>query len=83
HHGDNAREFIYMEQSGMPFKAALKAATTTNAALLGMEDQLGRVAPGYLADLIALSQHPDQGAEAALGVLFVMKDGKVYKQPTP
>jgi imidazolonepropionase-like amidohydrolase len=83
HHGDNAREFIYMEQSGMPFKAALKAATTTNAALLGMEDQLGRVAPGFLADLIALSQHPDHGAEAALGVVFVMKDGRIYKQPTP
>jgi imidazolonepropionase-like amidohydrolase len=76
--GQNTRELGWLVKAGMTNQQALAAATTTPAALLGMGDKLGRVAPGYLADLVAI----DGDAMADITTLFsgvhwVMKDGKV------
>ena len=57
---------------------ALQSATTTAADLLGLQDRLGRVAPGFLADLVAVEGNPLEKIEALFtGVRWVMKDGKV------
>lgn len=79
-HGDNAREFLYMVEAGMPAAEALQAATIHAATVLGVEDQ-GRVAPGMRADVIALAGNPLQDINAVMDVRFVMKDGAVYKRP--
>ncbi len=79
-HGDNAREFLYMVEAGMPAAQALQAATIHAATVLGVEDQ-GRIAPGMRADIIALAGDPLQDIEAVMDVRFVMKDGTVYKRP--
>jgi imidazolonepropionase-like amidohydrolase len=78
-HGLNAKEFIYMTEAGMPMIECLKAATITNAKLLDMEDQLGHIEPGKLADIIAVDKDPLTNVEAMQQVSFVMKDGVVYK----
>jgi imidazolonepropionase-like amidohydrolase len=57
---------------------ALQTATTIPAELLGMQDRIGRVAPGYSADIVAVDGDPLQKIDALFtGVAFVMKDGKV------
>ncbi|MDA1148717.1 MAG: amidohydrolase family protein [Bacteroidetes bacterium] len=78
-HGENAREFFYMNEAGMPVSKALKAATLVNAQLLGMSDQIGQVKKGYLADLVATDEHPDKNVLALQQVSFVMKEGKRVK----
>ncbi|HZX80111.1 MAG TPA: amidohydrolase family protein, partial [Lysobacter sp.] len=78
-HGENAREFIYMVEAGMPAAAALQAATVQAAKVLGVDDQ-GVIEPGKRADIIALGADPLQDINAVLDVRFVMKDGVVYKQ---
>ena len=79
-HGDNAREFIYMVEAGMPAAEALQAATIHAATVLGVEDQ-GRVAPGMRADIIALGGDPLEDINAVMDVRFVMKDGTVFRSP--
>ncbi len=79
-HGENAKEFIYMTEAGMPVMKALQAATVTNAELLDMNDKLGVIAPGYLADIIATNEDPTQNINTVENVVFVMKDGMVYKE---
>lgn len=79
-HGDNAREFIYMVEAGMPAAEALQAATIHAAEVLGVDDQ-GQVAPGMRADIIALAGDPLQDIQTVMDVRFVMKDGVVYKRP--
>lgn len=78
-HGYNAKEFIYMTEAGMPILEALNAATVTNAKVLGMEDQLGSIEKGKLADIIAIDEDPEKNVAALMNVSFVMKEGKVYK----
>ncbi|PIQ17889.1 MAG: amidohydrolase [Flavobacteriaceae bacterium CG18_big_fil_WC_8_21_14_2_50_34_36] len=78
-HGENAKEFIYMTEVGMPVMAALQSATTTNAMLLDMEKQLGAIEPGFLADIIATNEDPTENINTVENVVFVMKDGVVYK----
>lgn len=78
-HGENAREFVYMTEAGMPIMEALKSATVTNAELLGMGDNLGQLKPGYIADIIAVDENPKDNVETLRNVSFVMKEGKVYK----
>lgn len=78
-HGDNAKEFIYMTEAGMPVMEALQSATVTNADLLGMKDKLGVLEAGYIADIIATNDDPTQNINAVEEVAFVMKDGVVYK----
>lgn len=78
-HGDNAREFVYMTEAGMPAAVALQAATVRAAEVLGVDDQ-GVIEVGKRADIIAMQGDPLQDINAVLNVDFVMKDGKVYKQ---
>ncbi len=79
-HGDNAREFIYMVEAGIPAAYALQSATLHAATVLGVDDQ-GVIEAGRRADIIALPGDPVQDIEAVMGVDFVMKDGRVYRQP--
>ena len=79
-HGDNAREFVYMVEAGMPAAYALQSATLHAATVLGVDDQ-GTIEVGKRADIIALPGNPVEDINAVLGVDFVMKDGKVYRRP--
>jgi imidazolonepropionase-like amidohydrolase len=78
-HGDNAREFQYLVQAGMPPMAALQAATTHAAALLHKQDELGRIAVGRVADVVAVPGNPLDDITLMQRVSFVMKDGHIYK----
>ncbi len=82
-HGENAREFVYMVENGMPPLAAIQAATVEAARLLRVQDRLGAVEPGKLADVVAVRGDPLKNIEVMLDVAFVMKDGRVYKLPAP
>ena len=79
-HGDNAREFIYMVEAGIPAAYALQSATIRAAEVLGVDDQ-GVVEPGKRADIIAMPGDPLADINAVLGVDFVMKDGIIHRQP--
>lgn len=78
-HGENAREFSYMVEAGMPIMAALKSATVTNAELLGMGSNLGQLKENFLADIVAVDENPKDNVETLKNVVFVMKEGKIYK----
>ncbi len=77
-HGDNAREFIYMVEAGIPAPVALQAATIRAAEVLGVDDQ-GVIEAGKRADIVAVPGNPVQDINAVMKVAFVMKDGVVYK----
>lgn len=79
-HGDNAREIEIMVGFGMPLLDALRSATSIDARVLHMEDQIGQVRAGLFADLIAVDGDPIKDLSAIRKVRFVMKDGTVYKQ---
>jgi len=79
-HGDNAREFIYMVEAGIPAAQALQAATVNAAELLGVDDQ-GVVEPGKRADIIAMPGDPLADIGNVMKVDFVMKDGVIYREP--
>ena len=79
-HGDNWQEFILMTSAGMTNKDALKSATIETAKLLRMEDKLGQIKPGMLADIIAVQENPIDDISTVKNVSFVMKDGVIYKQ---
>jgi imidazolonepropionase-like amidohydrolase len=78
-HGENAKEFIYMSEAGVPFIKALQAATITNAKLLDSDKQIGSIEAGYIADIIATNDDPTQDITTVNNVVFVMKEGVVYK----
>ncbi|HVO33967.1 MAG TPA: amidohydrolase family protein [Gemmatimonadales bacterium] len=78
-HGDNVRELEIMVDYGMPVGQALISATSGNAKILKLDDR-GRVAPGLLADLIAVDGDPTQNISALRNVRFVMKGGEVVRQ---
>ena len=80
-HGENALELDAMVRFGMAPLDALRAATSVDARLLHLEDRIGRVTPGLLADLIAVEGDPTQDIAALHRVAFVMKGGVVYKAP--
>jgi imidazolonepropionase-like amidohydrolase len=76
--GQNTRELGWFVKAGMTPEQALGTATTTAAELLGMGDRLGRVAPGFLADLVAVEGNPLADINALFtGVRWVMKDGRI------
>src|SRR4051812_17218967 len=79
-HGDNAREIEMLVAYGMPPVAALRSATSIDARMLRMGDQLGQVKDGFLADLIAVKGDPTKDISAIRVVQLVMKDGTIYKQ---
>jgi imidazolonepropionase-like amidohydrolase len=76
-HGDNAREFVLMVKYGMTPTAALKAATSVDAELLGLSKSIGTLEPGKLADLVAVPGDPVADIAATGHVVFVMKEGAV------
>lgn len=80
-HGDNARQFSRMVQFGMTPAEAIRSATVIAADLLGVGDQVGRIAEGLQADLVAVSGNPFEDISILEHVEFVMKGGVVYKQP--
>jgi imidazolonepropionase-like amidohydrolase len=79
-HGRNAEEFIgRVEHCGQSPMAALVSANAVAADALGMADRLGRLAPGYEADIIALDGNPLEDLSAVRRVVFVMRGGVIYK----
>ena len=79
-HGRNAEEFIdRVRDGGVAPMAALVSANSLGAEALGMADQLGSIAPGLQADIIALDGDPLKDITAVRRVVFVMKGGIVYK----
>ncbi len=78
-HGDNAQEFGLMVDAGMPVSEALKSATMNAAKLLRIDDKLGSLEAGKLADIVAVPGNPFDDIHVMEKVSFVMKDGKVYK----
>ncbi|HEX7284955.1 MAG TPA: amidohydrolase family protein [Candidatus Angelobacter sp.] len=78
-HGRNAEEFIYRMQAGQHPMDALVAAESRAAESLGLQNEIGAIAPGMQADIIALEGDPLKDITAVRRVVFVMKDGKVYK----
>lgn len=81
-HGENAHEFIYMVEAGMPAAYALQAATVHAAEVLGVDDQ-GVIEIGKRADIIAMPGNPLTDIRAVLAVDFVMKDGVIHRHDRP
>jgi len=79
-HGDNARELELMVDYGLTPMQAMRAATAVNARMLHMEDRIGSIKPGLLADLVAVEGDPTQDITASRRVRFVMKGGTVFRQ---
>jgi len=78
-HGDNAKEFEYMVEAGMPAIEAILSATQTASEALRIDDIVGSIQAGKLADIIAVDENPIDDITRLQDVQFVMKDGKVYK----
>ena len=81
-HGDNGKEFAAMVERGISTADALRSATVNAADLLGLDDR-GRIAPGLLADMVAVEGNPLEDVTTLEDVRFVMKDGRIYKRPGP
>jgi imidazolonepropionase-like amidohydrolase len=81
-HGRNAEELLCrIQEAGQPPMDAVVSATSRAAESLGLGDRLGTLAPGYAADVIALDGDPLVDPTAFRRVVFVMKDGRVYRTP--
>ncbi len=79
-HGDNGKEFGFMVESGMPAIEAIQSATITNAKILEMENKIGQIKVGFIADIIATNDDPIQNISTMEDVTFVMKEGSIYKE---
>ena len=79
-HGENAREFGYMVEAGMPPIEAILSATRNAADLLGATDFVGSIRPGRYADVIAVAGNPLEDITELQRVVFVMKGGAIYKE---
>jgi imidazolonepropionase-like amidohydrolase len=78
-HGENGKEFGYMVEAGMPAIETIISATVTNAMILKMENELGQLKVGFIADIVATNDDPTQNIATMEHVVFVMKAGKIYK----
>ncbi len=78
-HGGNAKQFAYMVRYGMTPMQAIQSATIRTAELLGKERELGSIAPGRFADLVAVARDPLGDITALENVAHVMKDGKIVR----
>ena len=79
-HGKNWLEFVYMTEAGMPPMEAIQSATKNGALLLGVWDKLGSIEKGKLADIIAVEGDPIADVTVMGKVVFVMKEGVIYKK---
>lgn len=80
-HGDNAREMELMAEYGMKPIDILRSATSVNADVFGYANEFGRIKKDLLADLVAVNGDPSKIIKDIRNVLFVMKEGVIYKQP--
>ena len=78
-HGDNAKQFAYMVRYGMTPMQALQSATIRAAELLGKEGEIGSIAPGRFADLIAVEGDPLSDVRVLENVRHVMKGGEIIR----
>jgi imidazolonepropionase-like amidohydrolase len=79
-HGDNVRELELMAAYGMPALDVLRSATSVDARVLHMQDQIGRVETGFVADLLVVRGDPSQSVSALREVTMVMKDGRIVRR---
>jgi len=79
-HKDAPKQLAYMVQYGMTPMQAIQAATKVGAEALGIEQTAGQVAPGYSADIVAVTRNPLDDIHSLDNIEFVMKQGTVYKQ---
>ena len=79
-HGTQAREFVLMVEFGMSPLAAIQAGTVNGAKLLGWQDKIGVLKPGYAADVVAVPGNPLDDITALQKVSFVMKNGVIYRK---
>ena len=79
-HGTQAREFVLMVKYGMSPLAAIQAGTLNGAKLLGWQDKIGALKPGYQADIVAVPGNPLEDIAALQKVSFVMKAGVIYRK---
>jgi imidazolonepropionase-like amidohydrolase len=79
-HGLNAKEFQYMTEAGMPIMEALKSATIVAADILDMKKDLGSIEVNKIADIIATENNPLVDVKTLMNVVFVMKEGVIYKK---
>jgi imidazolonepropionase-like amidohydrolase len=78
-HGDNALEFVLLNADGMTPAQALRAGTSVDADLLGLRDRIGTLEAGKLADIVAVPGNPLDNIKVTQSVLFVMKQGIIYR----
>jgi imidazolonepropionase-like amidohydrolase len=78
-HENAAQEFVWMVRYGMPPIEVLRSATSTAAELMGWQDRVGTLEPGKFADIVAVDGNPVEDISAMKRVLFVMKDGVIYR----
>jgi imidazolonepropionase-like amidohydrolase len=79
-HGTQAREFVLMVAAGMTPLATLHADLVNGAKLLGWQDEIGTLKPGYFADVIAVPGDPLEDISVLEKVKFVMKSGVIYRR---
>ncbi len=78
-HGDNAKQFSYMVKQGMTSVEAIQAATIHAADVMGWGNQVGRINPGFFADIVALRDNPISNIQALEKIDVVIKGGQLYK----
>ena len=81
-HGENAQEFVLMVAGGMPPMKAIQSATWQAARLLRVDDRLGSLEPGKIADMVAVEGDPLEDIREMRKIVFVMKEGQVFKSET-
>ena len=80
-HGENAKEFGYMVEAGMPAMEVIQSATSIAAKVLGLDSEIGQISVGYAADLVAVPGNPLDTMEVMERPSFVMKGGEIIIEP--